>query len=481
MHTGRAISALIGALSTGVIAFCGTATADDQIVAPDAYTLPVGTRLEYETSVSLGMSEGRSQEARIKSTYTVLRQSGTMLTLFAATDVLQAVQDGMPVKDDSPGARFTFEMGLDGDIQPQTMGIDQLSFPGWAPRLDFQVIPKGKETTITVPLPLVNQPVLIAATRDNKGDDVVVKTSYDGRSADSGAMGISVKKCAGTFVYSPKDKSLLSSRCEWVLGVAAPGGRKQEFQFMFESTRKQQSHLSDKETADIQKDVAAGLAVFDTLRGTQASGPDSTSATVAALTKYIEDYPSGQFAQAFKMISKQVETMKQMELNAARIVVGKPAPAFEAKSIDGKTIKLADFTGKVVLLDFWATWCGPCRAEFPNIKDMYDKFKNKGFEIIGVSGDHSEEPLRKFIKEKSADWPQILQTDPGPDSVMVLYGITKFPTTVLVGKDGVIKEVDLRGEELSKAVEDLLGGAAARDSGEKDATGTSEPLKSGKE
>lgn len=148
---------------------------------------------------------------------------------------------------------------------------------------------------------------------------------------------------------------------------------------------------------------------------------------------------------------------------------GPMPPAFKATTLDGKPIALADHKGKVVLIDFWATWCAPCRAEIPHVKKAYEKFHARGFEVIGISLDESRDALKKFIAREKMPWPQIVNMDvEGGKDPATLYRVEAIPHTVLVGRDGSIAAMNLRGEQLLKEVEQALKAPppnAARDEG----------------
>jgi peroxiredoxin len=136
-------------------------------------------------------------------------------------------------------------------------------------------------------------------------------------------------------------------------------------------------------------------------------------------------------------------------------IVGKPLE-LSFTAIDGKKVDIADYKGKVVLVDFWATWCGPCIAELPNVMKTYEKFHDKGFEIIGISLDQRKERLEAFIAEKKMTWPQQFDGKGWENEVSRKFGIDSIPATFLVDKEGKVARLDLRGDALEKAVEELL-------------------------
>lgn len=128
-------------------------------------------------------------------------------------------------------------------------------------------------------------------------------------------------------------------------------------------------------------------------------------------------------------------------------------------SLQGEEIDLAAMKDKIVLVDFWATWCGPCIAELPHMKETYEKYHEKGFEIIGISLDQisDKEKLQDFIKKKEMPWPQHFEEEKNTNRFAIKYGITSIPSTFLIGKDGKIIATNLRGPALEEAVAKHIG------------------------
>lgn len=158
---------------------------------------------------------------------------------------------------------------------------------------------------------------------------------------------------------------------------------------------------------------------------------------------------------------KQFVRSNQLNLNRAGIL-GKPASLI-GKSTTGETVDITSYKGKVVLIDFWATWCGPCIAELPNVVENYKKYHDKGFEVVAVSIDtiDTKDKLEKFVKEKEIPWVQIQSDDENAqgweDQNATNFGVNGIPATYLVDRNGVIIQVNVRGEKLGKALEELLG------------------------
>jgi thiol-disulfide isomerase/thioredoxin len=118
-------------------------------------------------------------------------------------------------------------------------------------------------------------------------------------------------------------------------------------------------------------------------------------------------------------------------------------------------VDIADLRGRVVLVDFWATWCGPCLAALPALKDAYAKLHDRGFDIIGISGDDDRDALESFVRKQKMAWPQYFESSDGQNRMFEKYDIVPIPTLWLVDKKGVIRSVEAEGD-LVEAVEKLL-------------------------
>lgn len=150
-------------------------------------------------------------------------------------------------------------------------------------------------------------------------------------------------------------------------------------------------------------------------------------------------------------IKSNVEKLKKTN-------VGQKFTDFEMQTPDGKAVKLSDYVGKgkVVLIDFWASWCGPCRREMPNLVEIYKKYKNKGFEIVGVSLDSNAEAWKNGIKQLNITWPQMSDLSMWDCEGAQLYAVSSIPHTVLVDGEGTILARGLHGEELQEKIAEVL-------------------------
>lgn len=156
-------------------------------------------------------------------------------------------------------------------------------------------------------------------------------------------------------------------------------------------------------------------------------------------------------SEAGQALSANLEKMKELQ-------IGQLAPDFEIPDAEGNLVKLSSFRGQYVLLDFWASWCGPCRAENPNLIRVYNKFKTKGFNIVGVAlekQDHRDLWL-KAIKNDNLPWVQLSELKFWESAAAKLYGVIAIPQNFLIDPDGRIVGKTLMGEELDQKLSQLL-------------------------
>lgn len=159
--------------------------------------------------------------------------------------------------------------------------------------------------------------------------------------------------------------------------------------------------------------------------------------------------PALQQSEKGKELHEQIETGK-------KTMVGRQAPDFTQPDVNGNDISLSSFSGKYVLVDFWASWCGPCRKESPNLVKAYEKYKQKNFEIFGVSLDQNKEKWLKAIKDDHYTWPQAGDIKGWENAAARAYGIQGIPFNLLLDPNGIIIARNLRGEALEKKLNEVL-------------------------
>lgn len=167
-------------------------------------------------------------------------------------------------------------------------------------------------------------------------------------------------------------------------------------------------------------------------------------AMAAALQK---NYPKTELTR--QLVSKVNSTK--------RIAIGATAPEFQSKSTEGKMIDVKSYKGKYTLVDFWASWCGPCRQESPTLVRLYNTYKDKGFDILSVSIDTDDAKWRNAIKKDGYTWQNVSELNGYAGPTPVLYNVSAIPNSFLLDKDGKIIAKNLRGKNLEDKLIELMG------------------------
>ena len=152
-------------------------------------------------------------------------------------------------------------------------------------------------------------------------------------------------------------------------------------------------------------------------------------------------------------LGKQLKSI----LDAALLTgVGRPAPEFTQTDTKGKPVALSSYKGQYVLIDFWASWCGPCRAENPNVLKYYREFRKKGFTVLGVSLDENKDKWLTAIRQDGLPWTQVSDLKGWNNEAALQYGVEGIPMNYLLDKNGTIVAKGLRGPELEKQLKELV-------------------------
>ena len=164
------------------------------------------------------------------------------------------------------------------------------------------------------------------------------------------------------------------------------------------------------------------------------------------LTSIKSEYPDNKYVSAFEVVVN----------NLKKLPVGSKAPDINLTNSEGKQISLSSFKGKVVLIDFWASWCQPCRKENPHVVEIYRKYKNKNFEILGVSLDENQADWKAAIRKDRLAWPQVSDLKKWESGVVKSYQVEAIPFSVLVDKEGKIIAKGLTGNQLEEKLIEIL-------------------------
>ncbi len=169
------------------------------------------------------------------------------------------------------------------------------------------------------------------------------------------------------------------------------------------------------------------------------------------------DFPESSQAKEVDNVLKAIEVQQAAAKAQEALKPGAVFPDFAEKDLEGNPLSVGEFKGSVVLIDFWATWCGPCVEDMPHVISLYNKYHTRGLEIVGISLDKDEAALKAFIEKNKMTWPQFFDGKFWENKLARQYGVTSIPFTVLINGDGKVVGTNLRGAELEAALVKLLG------------------------
>jgi len=421
------------------------------------YLLSPGTRLEFETAGAFtNIREGGEEVVRHRSSYTVLNREKDALDVFMSIERMEP-----PAKDRAAtlGPRDTVQITDQGEIVKRgTLAPTQL-FPGWTINAELvRLFPASKDGTLNYlePTSGIELPAKLETKLSNGVYYQKISYSAENEKQDQ-ASPLKIRSLVVEAEFSTTEGAPLRFKQDFQAEIVDP--RTQETKHLrarVESRRIGMSKLTSEQLAKLREDAAAGVVAARAMRESLSGNELDTTKLLTALDEYLAKHPKGEFAGIFQTIVDEVRSSEQRTQNWQAIAVGKTAPDFEAGTIDGKKVRLADLKGKVVLLDFWATWCAPCRTIMPGMKKLYEENKDKDFVMIGISGDEIVEDLKTYVEKEGIAWAQIFEPGQETTSVLHRYGISKFPTIVVIDKKGVIAAVDEHPPKLNDTVKKLI-------------------------
>ncbi|HSY17761.1 MAG TPA: TlpA disulfide reductase family protein [Candidatus Acidoferrales bacterium] len=192
-----------------------------------------------------------------------------------------------------------------------------------------------------------------------------------------------------------------------------------------------------------------------------ADGLTNSARARAIWVKVARDFPGTMAAQGATLSLTKLNAKESSEPDPSipeGLEVGQKFPGFSETDVAGNPLSVQGYRGKVTMIDFWATWCGPCKAEMPNVIATYNKYRAQGFDIIGISLDDDKAALMNFTPAHGMAWAQFFDGQGWKNKLATKYGVHSIPMDYLLDRHGIIIGKELRGEQLSEAVAKAVGG-----------------------
>jgi len=261
----------------------------------------------------------------------------------------------------------------------------------------------------------------------------------NGQASDDAAFVAAMKEIVAAADVSASTKSeahflIAKVHLEALVSAAPPADRAVRATVESDIAELRKLYPNDTRTAIIQLELVQYLKLHDP----------------AATEPILRELEGSQNLQVAAMAQQQM-----LALQSTRNLTKEPLD-LKFQAVDGTQVDLAKLRGKVVLVDFWATWCGPCRMELPNVLTAYNRFHTNGFEIVGISLDRSKDQLLAFVKQAGMTWPQYFDGKSWGNDISSRYGINAIPTAWLVDKKGFVRSTEARGPDLAEQVKTLL-------------------------
>lgn len=270
-------------------------------------------------------------------------------------------------------------------------------------------------------------------------------------------------------IFLENDSYKIEGKLSDPTSIKVTGGKQQT---LFDKLQAKVKGLNDKFQPEFEK-IKADANKVDSIRKayfTAVDGevkaaikenPAEVSSAFAAMQYMGQGHDVAVMEETFKMLSPENQASKFGKMYADMIAVekkfvGEPAIDFTQNDVNGKPVSLSSYKGKYVLVDFWASWCKPCRAENPNVVQAYNKYKAKNFDVLGVSLDKGKEEWVAAIKQDGLPWTHVSDLQYWQNAAAKLYGIQSIPFNLLIDPNGIVVAKNLRAAELDKKLGELL-------------------------
>jgi peroxiredoxin len=357
--------------------------------------------------------------------------------------------NNVPVKTNALPRIMLQEIPYGGDMNPVI--IDSATLSG----SEGKVVLEGKATEETIfQVMIENGPMLLVI---NDADELDVEIDLAKRDNYYTVKGSPASEQLRQFITNYSDKSFVINRAfAEIDSLKQFGGTDSMLIISTEKKNNAIKQLNSYLQQFINKSTHPALSLFALGWSSRSFPKEDFEATLNA---QVQKFPEHETLKKLKTTydMQQAQLSKQQQIKAeTKSLIGKPAPALALPTADGDTVSVASFKGKYVLVDFWASWCGPCRHENPNVVKAYNQFKNKNFTVLGVSLDEKKEPWLKAIKDDNLTWTHISDLKFWDSEAVEIYGFDGIPYNVLIDPNGVVIAENLKGAKLITTLEQTL-------------------------
>ncbi|WP_177765526.1 TlpA disulfide reductase family protein [Flavobacterium sp. I3-2] len=308
-------------------------------------------------------------------------------------------------------------------------------FKGAATETDLKFIELGSTKEFIVPFILENGEIKVTYDKAKPEDSKVVGSKNNDYLATYNTEAFKLQKQARDFQQANNDKMMQAQQAQ---DMATIESLRAEYNAIGENIKKQ-----NIEFLKTNKDAFISLLLLEQLTASQAITNEEFKTFYDALDASLKT-------------TKRGKELADKLANMEKVAIGKMAPDFSAPNTEGKMVSLKESLGKVTIIDFWAAWCGPCRQENPNVVALYNKYKDQGLAIIGVSLDKDAEAWKKAIADDNLTWTQVSNLKYWEDPIAKEYNVQSIPAMFVLDASGKIVAKDLRGPELDAKIAELL-------------------------